>query len=173
MKSLRDLRSQESGARISPHTAPKRIHGLFQQKREQDSRFGKDGFYQPAELARSPFLGALFEGFIAAETIKAQSNRGQRPELYYFRDEQGLEVDFLLPRRGGSVALVECRATRTVTPAMAGPMQRLAEALRKKRPREFRVEMSLVHQSPKTPIASQTVAAGVRAWAWADFVRRL
>ena len=131
------------------------------------------GIDSAAELAKSPFLGSLFEGFLAAEMIKAQTNRGVRPELYYFRDEQGLEVDFLLPRRGGSVALVECKAARTVTPAMAAPMQRLTEALKKKYPRGVRVEMSLVHQSPKTPVATQAVASGVRAWAWQDFVRQL
>ena len=42
---------------------------------------------------------------------------------------EGLEVDFVMPGRGGRVSLVECKATRTVTPAMAVPMQRLAEAL--------------------------------------------
>ena len=131
------------------------------------------GIDSAAELAKSPFLGALFEGFIAAEMIKAQTNRGQRPELYYFRDEQGLEVDFLMPRESGAVALVECKATRTVTPAMAAPMRRLAEAFKKKRPRGIRVEMSLVHQSAKTPVAIQAVAPGVRAWAWQEFVRQL
>ena len=131
------------------------------------------GIESPAELAKSPFLGALFEGFIAAEMIKAQTNRGQRPELYYFRDEQGLEVDFILPQRSGSVALIECKAARTVTPAMAVPMQRLAEALKKKRPRGVRVGMSLIYQNPKIPVATQAVAAGVRAWAWRDFVRHL
>ena len=131
------------------------------------------GIESGAELAKSPFLGALFEGFIAAEMIKTQTNRGQRPELYFFRDEQGLEVDFLLPRRDGSVALIECKAARTVTPAMAAPMQRLAEALKKKRPRGIRAEMSLVYQSPKTPVATQAVAAGVRAWDWRDFVQQL
>ena len=82
-------------------------------------------------------------------------------------------MDFLLPRANGAVAIVECKAARTVTPAMAAPMQRLAEALKKKRPRGTRVEMFLVHQSPKTPPATQAVAAGVRAWAWQDFVRQL
>ena len=105
--------------------------------------------------------------------IKAQTNRGQRPELYYFRDEQGLEVDFLLPRRSGTVAFIECKAARTVTPAMATPMQRLAEALKKKRPRGIRAELSLIYQSSKTPVSTQAVAAGVRAWAWQDFVRQL
>ena len=131
------------------------------------------GIDTAAELAKSPFLGALFEGFIGAEMVKAQTNRGKRPELYYFRDEQGLEVDFLMPGANGAVAFVECKAARTVTPGMAVPMQRLAEALKKKRRRGIRVEMSLVHQSPKIPIATQAVAAGVRAWAWPDFVRQL
>ena len=35
-------------------------------------------------------------------------------------------MDFLLPGRGGSLALVECKAGRTVTPDMAVPMQRLS-----------------------------------------------
>ena len=131
------------------------------------------GIESAAELAKSPFLGAIFEGFIAAEMIKAQTNRGRRPELYYFRDEQGLEVDFVLPQPNGAVALVECKAARTVTPAMAAPMQRLAEALKKKRPRGIRVEMSLVHQNPKTPVPTRAVAAGVEAMAWQDFVREL
>lgn len=131
------------------------------------------GIESVAELAKSPFLGALFEGFIAAEITKAQVNRGQRPEIYFFRDEQGLEVDFLVPGTGGSISLVECKAARTVTPAMAAPMQRLAEAFRKKRPSGTRVEMSLVHQAPKTPVATTAVAPGVRAWAWQEFVGRL
>jgi hypothetical protein len=49
-------------------------------------------------------------------------NDGRRRELYYFRDEQGLEVDFLVPGRSGAVTLVECKAARTVTPSMAAPM---------------------------------------------------
>jgi len=131
------------------------------------------GVESAAELAKSPFLGALFEGFIAAEMIKVQTNRGRRPEMYYFRDQQGLEVDFLVPGKDGTVALVECKATRTVTPAMAAPLQRLAEALAKKRPRVAGVSMSLVHQSPNTPAPTRALAPGVSAWIWQDFIRQL
>src|SRR5207244_11716405 len=105
-----------------------------------------------AELDKSPFLGALFEGFIAAEIVKAQANAGGRRELYYFRDEQGLEVDFVLPGRRSSLALVECKAARTVAPAMAAPMLRLAEAMKRKRPRGTAVQMYLVHQPPKAGV---------------------
>jgi predicted AAA+ superfamily ATPase len=131
------------------------------------------GVDSPDELVKSPFYGALFEGFVAGEIVKAQVNAGGRRELYYFRDEQGLEVDFLLPGRGGAVSLVECKAARTVTPSQALPMQRLAEALRRKRPRGTTIESHLVHQSPKFPAATRAVAPGVRAWAWQDFVRQL
>lgn len=35
-------------------------------------------------LRTSPFLGALFEGFVAAEIVKQQTATGRRRELYYF-----------------------------------------------------------------------------------------
>lgn len=123
-------------------------------------------------LAQSPFLGPLFEGFIAGEIIKSQVNRGRRPELYHFRDEQGLEVDFLVPQPGGAVALVECKAGGTVAPAMAAPMQKLAAALKGRRRVDKRVSLSLVYQPRRVP-APGIVAAGVRAMSWQDFVAQL
>lgn len=131
------------------------------------------GIDSAAELAKSPFLGALFEGLIASEIVKAQVNRGRKPELYHFRDEQGLEVDFLVPGLGGRVRFVECKASRTVTPAMTAPMRRLAGAWAEKGPRAARVEMILVHQNQKQPPDFTTVAPGVRAVPWKDFVTQL
>ena len=66
--------------------------------------------------------------------------------------------------------MVECKASRTVQPAMADPMRRLAEALKKKRPQGVTVKMSLVHQRPRVPAATQAVAPGVRALDWQDFL---
>ncbi|MFO1205037.1 MAG: ATP-binding protein [Burkholderiales bacterium] len=129
------------------------------------------GIDSTAELAKSPFAGALFEGFIAAEIVKAQANAGQRRELYHFRDEQGLEVDFVVPGRGGSLALVECKAGRTVMPAMATPMQRLADAVRTKRAAGTRADMFLVHQGPTDRV--QAIAPGVKALSWQEFVAHL
>lgn len=63
-------------------------------------------------LDRSPFLGAVFEGFVAAEIVKHQVNAGRGKALYYFRDRQGLEVDFLLDFGGRRVALIEAKAMR-------------------------------------------------------------
>ena len=131
------------------------------------------GIDSPRELARSPFLGTLFEGFMAAEIVKAQINAGRRPELYYFRDEQGLEVDFLVPGRQGAMSFVECKATRTPAPSMAVPMQRLAQAMKKKRRRGGAIEMYVVHQPSHAAIPTTALAPGVQAVAWQTFVSSL
>lgn len=128
------------------------------------------GIATAGELGRSPFLGALFEGFIASEIAKAQVNSGHRRELYHFRDEQGLEVDFLVPGRGGSVTLVECKAARTVMPHQAVPMQRLAAAMKKRRPKGTAVSKLLVHQAPRSGVRTSAVAPGVRALPWREFL---
>ncbi|MCC7486629.1 MAG: ATP-binding protein [Burkholderiales bacterium] len=128
------------------------------------------GIDTAAELAKSPFLGVLFEGFVAAEILKSQANAGRRRELYHFRDEQGLEVDFVVPGRGGAVELVECKASRTVVPEMAGPMMRLAQAFGSKRARPVPVGMHLVHQPSPSGLRSPALAPGVRAEPWPEFL---
>lgn len=127
------------------------------------------GIESAAELARSPFLGVLFEGFVAAEILKAQVHAGRRRELYHFRDEQGLEVDFVVPGRDRRLSLVECKAGRTVTPAMAAPLQRLGKAVTAGAgpPRLF-----LVHQAPRAGVETSAVAPGVRALAVQQFLDR-
>jgi len=131
------------------------------------------GIDTSTELGKSPFAGALFEGFIAAEIVKTQVNSGARRELYYFRDEQGLEVDFLMPGRAGALTLVECKAGKTVTPAMATPMLRLASTFRKKRPSATPLKMILVHRPSKTDAAGVTVAPGVQALPYHSFLNAL
>lgn len=131
------------------------------------------GVNTTAELRKSPFAGALFEGFVAAEIAKSQANRGRRRELYYFRDQQGLEVDFLVPGTSGRLQLVECKASRTVVPAMAAPMQRLAAAISgAKRPRPP-IDMTIVHEPGTGDTVSTAVAPGVRALPWPAFVASL
>jgi predicted AAA+ superfamily ATPase len=131
------------------------------------------GIESARELAKSPFRGALFEGFIAAEIVKANLHSGRRRELYFFRDEQGLEIDFLVPGRGGSLSFVECKASATVTPEMAAPMRRLAAARKQKHPRGTAVDMLLVHRPPRAGNPTEAVAPGVRAIGWQEFAARL
>jgi len=116
------------------------------------------GLTSAAELERSPFLGALFEGFVAAEILKSQCNRGMRKELYYFRDQQGLEVDFLVPRRNARLWLVEAKATKTVRPTMASPLFSLRRSLPKRSTR-----LIVVHRESPSQLATAALAPGAEA----------
>ena len=131
------------------------------------------GIESRRELQRSPFLGPLFEGLIASEIAKAQLNAGRRRELYHFRDQQGLEVDFVVPGSGGAPMLVECKAGRTVTPAMATPLRRLAEAMGRGKPHRPSASLTVVHQPAKDEPASTALAPGVRALPWRPFIDEL
>jgi hypothetical protein len=128
------------------------------------------GIETEAELGRSSFLGTLFEGFIAAEIVKAQVNAGRRREIYYFRDQQGLEVDFVVPVRGGGIRLVEAKASATATPGMAAPMQRIASAWKMRSGDRGPVQIFVVHRAARTAHPSRALAPGVQAVPWNEFV---
>lgn len=87
------------------------------------------GIQSQPELERSPFLGSIFEGLVAAEILKSQINRGRRKELYYFRDQQGLEIDFLVPQANARFWSIEAKASKTVQPSMAAPMLALGRSV--------------------------------------------
>ncbi len=114
------------------------------------------GLASAAELERSPFVGPCFEGFVASELLKNLLNAGKRPELFHFRDQQGLEVDFVVPGPAGSLRLIEAKWTRTVTPDMARPLARLAAAME---PRK--VECIVVARGG--PGGPRALSPGVRA----------
>ncbi|HNR33970.1 MAG TPA: ATP-binding protein [Candidatus Hydrogenedentes bacterium] len=81
-------------------------------------------------LKASVFLGPIFEGFVASEIIKSQIHAGKAKALYYFRDQQGLEVDFLVPQGDNRLALLEAKASRTPVPDMAKSILRLTKNIR-------------------------------------------
>lgn len=115
------------------------------------------GMRTEAELMRSPFAGPVFEGFVASEIAKAQINAGKRREVYFFRDRQGLEVDFLVPAAGRRIVLVEAKASSSVRPETALPLIRLVRSLGRYRTESFVVG----RRSPGGPGLS-AVAPGVR-----------
>jgi predicted AAA+ superfamily ATPase len=116
------------------------------------------GLETARELERSPFLGPLFEGFVASEIAKAQLHAGRARALYHFRDQQGLEVDFVVPRGPGRLLLIEAKAGRTVLPGDATALLKLARAVPGQR-----VEGLVVHRSSPTAPSTSVVAPGVRA----------
>lgn len=97
-------------------------------------------------LARSPFRGSIFEGFVATEIIKQQLGGGHAKELYFFRDQQGLEVDFIVPAGERKLRLVEAKAAATARPEMADSLARLAHAITR-----YETEALLVYEPAGAP----------------------
>ncbi len=127
------------------------------------------GIATQAELERSPFLGPILEGFLAAEIIKRQANQGRRRELYHFRDQQDLEVDFLFPTEAGGLWAVECKASRTVQPPMAKPLESLRRAMGQDRAFRF----SVVHRASAIAPPMRALAPAIEAVTVEAFVRAL
>jgi predicted AAA+ superfamily ATPase len=128
------------------------------------------GIKTAADLRSSPFAGAVFEGFVISEVCKAQLAAGKEAEVYYFRDEQGLEVDLVLVPQAGRILLAECKLAATVTPSMTAPMRRLADCLARE---GYEVISHLIHTPDKSERTTPTAGVGVNALSTADFIATL
>lgn len=65
-------------------------------------------------LALHPSRGALFETWIVAEFVKDRFNRGLPADLYFWRDNNGLEADLVF-EMGTRLQPVEIKSGQTVT----------------------------------------------------------
>jgi predicted AAA+ superfamily ATPase len=126
------------------------------------------GIRTAGALQASTFAGPLFENFVATELAKRQVNRGERIDLYYFRDQQGLEVDFIVPGGPRRLMLVEAKASRTVMPDMAQPLTRLAASIER-----YGTRSLVVHRGKESGMAGRTLAPGVSAVTLAELLEEL
>ncbi|MDD5501725.1 MAG: DUF4143 domain-containing protein, partial [Candidatus Omnitrophica bacterium] len=62
--------------------------------------------------------GALFENFCVQETIKMFFHQGRRPNLYFLRTQNQLEVDLLIEESFQTLTPVEFKMTKTPHPSM-------------------------------------------------------
>ncbi len=64
------------------------------------------------QMSRDPLVGHLFENMVVMEVLKARLNAGKEPDIYYFRDSLGFEVDLLLAS-GRDLIPIEIKSTYT------------------------------------------------------------
>lgn len=79
------------------------------------------GVQAPAQLLSHAQRGALFENWVITELLKGRLNRGLLPNLFFWRDSTGNEVDVLLDQ-GERILPVEIKSGRTVTPDYFGAL---------------------------------------------------
>ena len=84
------------------------------------------GIENASQVATHPLRGNLFENLVVAEAIKHRFNRGEQPNLSFFRDSAGLECD-LLYETGRGAAAVEIKSGATVSSDYFASLNRVAE----------------------------------------------
>ena len=72
------------------------------------------GIRSPEILALHPSRGALFETWVVAEFVKGRFNLGLPADLYFWRDNNGLEADLIF-EIGARLQPVEIKSGQTVT----------------------------------------------------------
>jgi uncharacterized protein len=71
------------------------------------------GIKNANELTNHGYRGPLFENFIITELTKNRYNKGQRSNLYYWRDSSGNEIDVLIDN--GSIQIpIEIKSAATI-----------------------------------------------------------
>lgn len=83
------------------------------------------GIETPEQLRRDPMLGKLFENLVVLEALKSRLNDGLEPNLHFFRNANGLEVDLVLARRQG-LDLFEIKSGKAFDRGFARPMENFA-----------------------------------------------
>lgn len=71
------------------------------------------GIQTPEQMETHPLRGSIFETFVIAEVMKSFLNRGERPNLHFWRDSNGVEVDILI-EQGGRITPVEIKSGKTI-----------------------------------------------------------
>lgn len=76
-------------------------------------------------LMRGAQAGAIFENFVIQELLKYYFNRAMTPPIYYYRTNNGLEIDIIIEERAGVIRPCEVKLTKTPNSNMVNSIERL------------------------------------------------
>ena len=86
------------------------------------------GITHPGQLPRDPAYGHLFENLVVTELLKQDYNQGQKPNLFFYRDSAGHEVD-ILRVNGQNIAAFEVKSAQTFHPEFVKQLGYLQDML--------------------------------------------
>lgn len=69
-----------------------------------------------SQISRDPLRGHLVENLIVLELIKARLNRGLEPNLYFYRDNHGHEID-LIYKKAHELIPIEIKSAKSFDPS--------------------------------------------------------
>jgi len=116
------------------------------------------GIRDPQLLALHTLRGALFETWVLNEFRKFRLNRGLPTDLYFWRDNNGLEADLVFETESG-LQCVEIKSSQTITPDLVRAGQRASRFVSEPVPAPW-----LIHGAPEN-----YTREGVRCISWQRF----
>lgn len=81
----------------------------------------------PQIMNRDKMRGHLFENMVIINALKAQLNKGKTPQLYFYRDSNGNEVD-LLVKNGSAYHCIEIKSSATFHPSFTKGLDHFEKA---------------------------------------------
>lgn len=84
------------------------------------------GIHNEDQASRDPLRGNLYENLVIADVMKGGFNRGIRPEVYFYRDSHGNEVDLVI-KEGGNLIPVEIKSASTFSENFLKGLERFME----------------------------------------------
>lgn len=81
------------------------------------------GIRTSEDLFVHPHRGDIFESFIVSEILKSRYNQGLDPDLYFWRDSAGNEVDVVF-QEGQRLKALEIKSGKTFSPELALGLQK-------------------------------------------------
>ena len=84
------------------------------------------GIKSPEQVQQHPLVGSIFENLVVSEVLKAQRNNGLQPNLFFYRDSSGLEVDLILEEQLQPHP-IEIKSAQTFNPALYKNLLRFME----------------------------------------------
>jgi len=87
------------------------------------------GIERVDQVGRDPLIGNMFENLVVLEALKARYNQGLTPNLYFYRDNQGHEID-LLHKQGGELLGIEIKSASTWNASFKKALQHFDQKLK-------------------------------------------
>ncbi len=87
------------------------------------------GIREPEQLRHHPLRGAVFESWAVSELYKTQVNRGERPQMFHYRESRGPEIDVLV-HQGEYLHVIEIKSGATVSPDFFRHLKLLPDRLK-------------------------------------------
>ncbi len=75
------------------------------------------------EFFNHPLRGAIFESFVISEFFKYNYNHNESPQIYFWRDAQGHEIDCIIEKNFTTLVPIEIKASKTISTSFFDGLQ--------------------------------------------------